>query len=147
MMEAYGDGARFNGTGFYGVAVLLALLNAWAALQPRWLAALHDFDPTLHVFHMTDFMAGAKPYRGRSRDDRERLLKRLVRTLCDHVTFGYACVLLPDAQRTLVQLNAERGESSLGENFYAPCADGCIGKLSHRLGEIGPTQRVGRIHL
>lgn len=145
VMEAYGDRAQFGGTGFYGVAALLAPVNDWTRLQSRWRQALHVFDPSLDVFHMTDFMTGAKPYRGRPRKDRALLMDKLLRAICDYVKFGYACVLLPDAQKALIELNAELGTRSLGDNFYALCADGCIGKISWRLDDIGQTQRVGYI--
>jgi len=145
MMQAYGDGAYYSGTGLYGVATLLAPANEWARLELRWLKALHDFDPALDVFHMTDYMAGAKPYRGRPREGRERLLNNLVRLLCEHVTFAYACVFLPEAQKALVELNERRDVPTLGDNFYALCADGCIGKMSERLNHIGPTKRIAYI--
>jgi hypothetical protein len=94
---------------------------------------------------MTDFMTGATPYRGRLRKDRELLMDKLLHAICDYVKFGYACVLLPDAQKALIELNAECGVTSLGDNFYAICADGCIGKIAWRLNDIGPTKRVGYI--
>jgi hypothetical protein len=94
---------------------------------------------------MTDFQAGAKPYRGRERKDRERLLRNLVRILCEHVTYAQACVLLPGAQKALAELNQRQDVPTLGDNFYALCADGCIGLISHWLDGIGPTKRVSYI--
>jgi hypothetical protein len=143
MMLAYGDAAFYDKMGFYGVAVLVAPSNEWARLETRWLKALHEFDSALDVFHMTDFQAGARPFRGRARPDREKLLKKLVRVLCEHVTYAQACVLLPDAQRALVELNKRQGVPTLGENFYALCADGCIGLISHWLDGVSPTKQVG----
>lgn len=132
-------------TGLYGVAVLLAPSSEWARLEIRWLKALHEFDPGLDVFHMTDFQAGATPYRGRAREDREKLLKNLGRLLSEHVTYAQACVLLPEARKALVELNKRQGVPTLGDNFYALCADGCIGLISHWLDGIGPSKKVGRL--
>jgi hypothetical protein len=51
-------------------------------------------------------------------------------------------VLLSEAHRALIELNEPQGVPTLGDNFYALCADGCIGLISNRLEDIGPTKRI-----
>jgi hypothetical protein len=141
-MDAYADGSFYNRLGLFAVATFLAPVNDWTRLQIRWRRVLHEADPNLDVFRMTDYMSGkVKPYSERTADNRAKLVSDLIKIISETVIYGVAGIMRPSGYKALKTMHAE-GTSLLGENPYAMCADTCITFIGKRLDDIGPSQRV-----
>jgi hypothetical protein len=145
-MEAYGDASFFGATGLYSVAVFLAPANDWVRLETQWRRILRGADPTLDVFHMTDFMSPhARVFRLWTHADKEHLVSLPLSVISNYVTYGCAAVMTKDGYETMLQLHAQRTGTnlpSLGTNAYALCADACIALITERLSLIGPGKQV-----
>ena len=141
-MDAYADGSFYNRLGLFAVATFLAPVNDWAGLQIRWRRVLHEANPNLNVFHMTDLMSGkVKPYSEWTADKRVNLISDLIQIISETAIYGVAGIMRPAGYKALRTMHSQ-GTSLLGKNPYAMCADTCITFIGKRLDDIGPSRRV-----
>lgn len=137
VMEAYGDGSQYDGLGHFVVAAFVAPLEEWAQFSPKWRDVLHEADPALTVFHMTDYLARrTKPYREWDDNKHGRLIESLLDLVGQAALFG-AGVALKKREYDSLSAGVRQRLGNLADNPYRVCAHACIARISNWLEKHG----------